>query len=273
MPLKQFFRRTVSFISIVAAFSFAATSHAAAAPAQPAVDQQPSISLAPAVIMVKARPGQTFSQDLTLYNNTTMPLAFDVEARDVAVRDGQRIFLPAGELDGSIARNAVFTFPSVSVLPGNSATTTVMVTLPATPGPRAISVVFVGKTILGTRNGVAMTGSLGALITFTLSDDFRVAHQPIHVDVDPDSSTISFHQAVKNIGDEPVVPTGVIAVTDDKGKLVARVPLPVQRLLPGENGELAADYTSPLKPGNYRVTFLMENESAFSSNAADFTVK
>src|SRR5437867_11822523 len=54
----------------------------------------PSISLSPAVVMVKAKSGQTFSQQLTLWNNTQMELVFQLEARDVVVRDGKRAFVP-----------------------------------------------------------------------------------------------------------------------------------------------------------------------------------
>src|SRR5580698_5671168 len=79
-------------------------------------EHPPAISLSPAVISVKGKPWQTFSQDLTLSNNTIQELAFQMEARDVVVRDGKRVFLPAGEVEGGIARYAVFTDTDVVVL-------------------------------------------------------------------------------------------------------------------------------------------------------------
>jgi hypothetical protein len=222
---------------------------------------------------VKAKPGQTFSQELTLWNNTIQELAFQMEARDVVVRDGKRVFLPAGEIEGSIARYAVFMDKDVIALPGASVTTTVTVTVPNAPAPRAIACIFMGKTVMGTRNSVAMTGSLGALFTFTLADDFHVQSEPLQVLVDADANSITFRQSLTNTGSDPVVPKGVIAVTNESGRLMARLPVSGQRLLPGESQEFTTEHSGLLKTGKYRATVLMENESAFFSNAAEFTIK
>jgi hypothetical protein len=236
-------------------------------------DHPPAISLSPAVVAVKAKPGQTFSQELTLWNNTIQELAFQMEARDVVVRDGKRVFLPAGEIEGSIARYAVFMDKDVIALPGASVTTTVTVTVPNAPAPRAIACIFMGKTVMGTRNSVAMTGSLGALFTFTLADDFHVQSEPLQVLVDADANSITFRQSLTNTGSDPVVPKGVIAVTNESGRLMARLPVSGQRLLPGESQEFTTEHSGLLKTGKYRATVLMENESAFFSNAAEFSIK
>ena len=234
---------------------------------------QPSITPSPAIIMVKAKPGQIFSQELTLYNNTISELGFSLEAVDVVIRDGKRVFIPAGEIAGSIARNTVFTNSTVFVKPGSSGSSTVTVTLPEAPGTRAIACIFMGKNVMGSQGSLNMTGSVGALVTFTLSDDFHVSSEPIRVVVDQDSPSIVFHQMLKNVGSDPVIPTGVIAITDENGSLVVRLPMPPHRLLPGESHEITAEYPSSLKSGKYRVNFLMENQSEFFSNAAEFSVK
>jgi hypothetical protein len=236
-------------------------------------EHPPAISLSPAVISVKGKPGQTFSQELTLSNNTIQELAFQMEARDVVVRDGKRVFLPAGEVEGGIARYAVFTDTDVVVLPGFHVSTRVTVTVPNAPSTRAIACIFRGKTVMGTRNSLAMTGSLGALFTFTLADDFHVQSQALQVSVDADTNSITFRQGLTNIGSDPVVPKGAIAVTDERGHLVARLPVSGQRLLPGESQEFSAEHSGLLKTGKYRATVLMENESAFFSNAAEFSIK
>ena len=69
------------------------------------------------------------------------------------------------------------------------------------------------------------------------------------------------------------LPKGVIAVTNDSGGLVTRLPLSGQRLLPGESMEFTAEHAGLLKSGKYRVMSLMENEAAFFSNSAEFTIK
>jgi hypothetical protein len=44
---------------------------------------------------------------LTLVNGTVLELAFELEAQDVIVRDGRRVFVPAGERDSSPSRRAL----------------------------------------------------------------------------------------------------------------------------------------------------------------------
>jgi len=236
-------------------------------------NNSPALTLNPAVIMVKAKPGQTFSQELTLWNNTIYELRFHMEAQDVVVRDGRRVFVPAGELQGSIARNAVFTEEDLIALPGRSITTRVTVTLPPTPGPRAIACIFMGRSPIATRNALSMTASLGALVTFTVDSDFHLQNDPLQVEVDEDAKTITFREQVRNTGRDPVVPQGVIAVTSEGGALIARVPVEGHRLLPGESSEFTAEHPGLPKAGKYKVTLLMQNESALFSNAAEFSIK
>src|ERR1041385_2268096 len=73
----------------------------------PAADK-PSISLSPAVIMGKGSFGQGLTQTLTLSNNTGADLGFELLAQDMIVKDGKRVYVPAGELPDSIAATAVF---------------------------------------------------------------------------------------------------------------------------------------------------------------------
>jgi hypothetical protein len=236
-------------------------------------DGPPGITLGPAVIMVKAKPGQTISQELTLSNNSGDELHFHMEAQDVVVRDGKRVFLPAGELEHSIARYATFSNNDPRVLPRSTVTTRVTLTLPPSPEPRAIACIFMGRTAMGTSQAVAMTASLGTLVTFTLADDFQVEKQPLEVLVDPEARIITFRERLKNTGSDPIVPQGVIAVTNEMGALVARMPVISQRLLPGESLEFTAEHPGLPKMGNYKALFLVEHQSAFVSNAAEFTVK
>jgi hypothetical protein len=277
MKLRQILNRTAYFlafsVALLTCLERAVAAQDAGKSAGKSMEQPPGISLSPAVVAVEAKPGQTFSQNLTLWNNTMQELSFQMEARDVVVHDGKRVFLPAGEVEGSIARYAVFTDQNLVVLPGSSVTTRVTVTVPNSPGPRAIACIFMGKTVMGIRQSVAMTGSLGALVTFTLANDFQVQSQPPRVAVDMEAQSIAFRHKLKNTGSDPVVPKGVIAVTNESGAFVARLPVWGQRLLPGESLEFTAEHPGLLKPGKYRAMLLLENESAFFSNAAEFTIK
>jgi hypothetical protein len=236
-------------------------------------DEPAALTLTPAVIMIKAKPGQTISQELTLWNNTGNELEFHMEAQDIVVRDGKRVFLPAGESEGSIARYASFSNEDLLALPRSSVSVRVTLTLPASPVPRAIACIFMGRSRMGSRQSVAMTASLGALFTFSLAGDFQIEKQPLQVLVDPGAGIITFRERLKNTGSDPVVPEGVIAVTNEKGTLIARMPVTSQRLLPGETLEFTAEQVGLPKTGNYKALFLVENQSAFVSNSAEFTVK
>jgi hypothetical protein len=251
----------------------AAAAGAPPADTAPGGTRSPSIAISPAVVMVKAKPGQTFSQELTIWNNTPIDLAFVMEARDVIVRDGKRIYLPGGDVSGSIARNAVFSSYNIEARAGSFASTRITVTLPQSPEPRAIACIFLGKTAMQTHNSLSFTGSLGALVTFTLADDFQVKTQPLEVVTDSELKSISFHQALTNTGSDPVVPNGVIAVVNQDGVLVTRLALRSQRMLPGETVEFTAEHAGLFKSGKYRALFLLENEKAFFSNSADFAIK
>ena len=273
MKLKPVLCRPSYFLVLSVAVLSCLVGAAGAQGSGKSIDQPGGISLSPAVIAAKAKPGQSFSQNLTLWNNTLQALSFQMEARDVVVRDGHRVFLPAGEAEGSIARYAVFADQNVVAPPGSFVTTRVTVTVPNSPGPRAIACIFMGKTAMGMGQSVALTGSLGALVTFTLADDFRVQSQPPQVAVDMEAQTIAFRQNLKNSGSDPVVPKGVMAVTNESGYLVARLPVSGQRLLPGESLEFTVEHSGLLKPGKYRAMLMLEDESAFFSNATEFAIK
>ncbi len=141
-----------------------------------------------------------------------MNSAFISRRKIVVVREGKRVFLPAGEEQGGIARSAVFTHEDMIAAPGNSVTTQVTITIPTAPGSRAIACIFMGKSLLSTSTSVTMTASLGALVTFNLGSNYRLESQPMQVQVDSDAKTLTFHEQVTNSGSDPKVPQGVYRV-------------------------------------------------------------
>jgi hypothetical protein len=236
-----------------------------------ALPHAPSISLSPAVIEIQARPGQSTTQALTLSNQTAGELAFDLQALDVVVRDGKRSFVPAGETPGGIAQTAVFSPRTLLLQAGESATVRATVTVPEKPTVRAIVALFEAKSLVAVRGGVGMTGSLGALITFTLSHQFRVESLPVGLlRSSPESLTIS--QRIVNTGTEPVIPKGTLALLDSAGNLVGKVQIAPQRLLPGEQRDFKAEYLRRLKPGRYRALISLKHEAGLLTTSSDFAV-
>lgn len=233
----------------------------------------PAISLSPAVIETRGSAGQSVTQEMTLNNTTGATLNFELKAFDVICRDGKRVFVPAGELPGSIAATAVFAPKTVVALPSINALAKVTVTPPPGTTIRAVVAMFVGTDRLGGPNSVGMTASLGMLITFTLSDQFNLVSEPIHVIPQTDTANLTFSQWMTNSGEEPFAPSGVAAILDAGGKLVGKVQITGQRLLPGERLEFKAEYPTQLDPGHYRVLASYQYEGKTKTDSAEFTVQ
>jgi hypothetical protein len=234
----------------------------------------PSISLSPAVIMARGSYGQGLTQTLTLTNNTGLEFAFELQAEDVVIQDGKRVFVAAGETANSIAASAVFSQRLVVVKPHSSASVDVRVTLPPETKLRAVVAVFHGTNKLPTSNSaVGMTASLGALITFNLTDNIKLQPEALRVTPASQSSNLTISQWVTNVGTEPVLPDGMAVLLNDKGSLVSKIPLSPQRLLPGERLEFSAEYPDQLQPGDYKAMCTLQFEGKTLTSDAPFNIR
>jgi hypothetical protein len=243
-------------------------------PQQPvAPAEKPSISLSPAVVMAKGSFGQGLTQTLTLTNQTARDFAFDMVAEDVAIKDGKRIFVAAGETPNSIAATAVFTQKTVLVKPFSSLSVDVRLTLPAQTNIRAVVAMFRGSDKLPSSTGaVGMTASLGALITFNLTDNVKLQPEAVHVTPASETANMKIAQWISNSGAEPVLPEGAAAVLNAAGALVGKATFDPQRLLPGERLEFSAEYPGDLPPGNYRALCSFQFEGKTMTSEAAFVV-
>jgi hypothetical protein len=249
----------------------ASSQNSPAAPVQPA--EKPSISLTPAVVMAKGSFGQTLSQTLTLTNQTARDFAFEMVAEDVVVKDGKRVFVTAGETPNSIAASAVFTQKTVLVKPFSSASVDVRLTLPAETNIRAVVAMFRGTDKLPTSSGaVGMTASLGALITFNLTDNVKLRPEPVRVIPASETANMKIAQWISNSGTEPVLPEGAAAVLNSSGALVGKAIFDPQRLLPGERLEFSAEYPGELPAGNYRALCSFQFEGKTQTTEAAFEI-
>src|SRR5215831_10007764 len=198
----------------------------------------PSISLSPAVIMAKGNFSQQLTQTLTLSNNTGLDLGFELVAEDVMVKDGKRVFVPAGETPNSIAATAVFTprtaevkgmaAPSITkgtilIKAYSSGSADVRLTIPAETNVRAVALVSRGTDKLPTATtGVGMTASLATLVTFNLSDNVKLAPEAVRVTPASETANMTIAQWIANTGTEPALPEGTAAVLSNSGSLVGK---------------------------------------------------
>jgi hypothetical protein len=247
-----------------------------AAPSPGPDASKPSISLSPAVIMAKGNFGQGLTQTLTLSNQTGRDFAFELVAEDVIIKDGKRVFVPAGETPNSIAATAVFSQKAVLIKPFSSASVDVRLTLPAQTSVRAVVAMFRGTDKLPTSSGaVGMTASLGTLITFNLTDNVKLQPEAVHVNPATETANMTIAQWIANSGTEPALPEGTAAVLNSGGALIGKATFAAQRLLPGERLEFSAEYPGELPPGNYRAlcSFQFEGKTLTSEGAFEVPKK
>ena len=257
----------------------AAGLHAQAAPATPQPTPQAEtprtfgISLSPAVIMAKGGFGQGLTQTLTISNQTLRDLSFDLVAEDVIIKDGKRVFVPAGETPSSIAATAVFSQKTVLVKSFTAASVDVRLTIPAQTNLRAIVAIFRGTDKLQTSSdSVGMTASLGTLITFSLTGNVKLQPETVRVNPASDTANMTIAQWISNTGAEPALPEGTAAVLNAGGALVGKANFAPQRLLPGERLEFSAEYPADLAPGKYRALCSFQFEGQTMTSQAGFDV-
>lgn len=231
----------------------------------------PSLALSPAVVMLRGKPGQSATQTLTISNGLPVEMRFQIEVQDVAVKDGKRVYMPAGQVPSGIAASTVAAPASVVAPPGKGAAVSVTLTVPPETKQRAV-VVYFRAQVNSEKETVGFGASLGALITFNLSDDAKLVAGQLAVTSQTASANATLSTELENTGSEPVVPKGVIAILDERGKRVAKAAFDATRLLPGEKAVFTAASPALLSPGHYRALSSFEYEGKVLTNAGEFTV-
>jgi hypothetical protein len=260
------FRSKLAVISAV--ISYAAVAPAYGQGSAP----QASIALFPAIIMVRCKPGQSTTQTLTIVNHTANDLSFNLATEDVVVRDGKRSFSPAGQIAKGIAVNSVASPASVVVKAGEEASAQVTFTLPPETAQRAVVTFFRGVIAAPGGGAIGMGASLGTLITFNLSSDYKVEPGPVEASLQTPVANVILSEELRNSGTEPVIPKGVVVILNTSGKRVAKAVIGPQRLLPGERLIFAATNPAQLAPGHYRTLSSFEFEGKILTSAGEFTI-
>jgi hypothetical protein len=260
-----------SFLSILVTLAVAGPG--VAQQTAPSPVPRPTLTLSPAVALAKGKPGQGWSQSLQMSNFTSKTFRFDVEVQDVVVKDGKRIYVPAGETEGGIAITAVASPRSVVIPPQQEGQVTVTLTMPMKTAQRAVVIYFRGKMDVPSEDGsVGLGASLGALLTFDLSEEYKVEALGFSTTQQTDAANLTVSHELVNSGREVVVPKGAVAILDESGRLVSKAVFDPKRLLPGERLLFTAPNPSQLKPGHYRAVSSFEYEGKVITATGEFSV-
>jgi hypothetical protein len=231
-----------------------------------------AISLSPAVVMLRGNAGESASQTWIMRNGTSRAMSFDVVAQDVVIDRGTRVMKPAGSIAGSIAATAVFSAKHVTVPAGESTAVTVTVTVPPNASQRAVVTLFRGTdTIM--RDKMPTTASVGALMTFALSNDVAMSATPLVVRPQSATANLAVSHICTNTGREPLVARGMLAIIGADGKLAGKAPLTPRRLLPGERAQLGAEYAGEIARGHYRLLLTYDYEGRTLTQSAEVDVR
>ena len=202
---------------------------------------QPTLTLSPAVVTAKVQPGQGVTQTFRMSNLTPARFRFDIEVQDVVVKDGKRIFAPAGETAGSIAATARRFSAFTDHRAASPEAVTITLTMPRDTAVRGVVVFFRGKVDAAAEDGsVVLGGSLGGLFTFNVSQDFNLEAASFSTVPQTETANLSISHELVNSGREVVVPKGSTAVLDEMGRRVSKATFEPHRLMPGERLEFKA---------------------------------
>jgi hypothetical protein len=238
----------------------------------PADAPRASIALSPAIIEVRCKPGQGTTQTLTISNRTAAEVRFNLETEDVVVSDGKRSFSRAGLIANGIAATSVASPAAVLVRAGEEASVQVTFTLPPETAQRAVVTFFRGVLTAPANGVVGLGASLGTLITFNLSSDYKLESGPVEASLQTPEADAILSEELRNTGSEPIVPKGVIVILNASGKRVSKAVFKTQRLLPGERVIFAATNAAQLAPGRYRTFSSFEFERKVFTSAGEFTI-
>jgi hypothetical protein len=232
---------------IGALFAFAAAAIAA---------ERGTLAITPSTASIQASFGERVKRRIVLSNGTSQSFDADVVAYDVTASDGTPVLSAPGLVPGGLAAAAELSQTHIIIPPGREAAVDIAFTIPWSARSRAVAALFRARVPM--RGGEKLLlPTIGTLITFSFGSDARIDASQLEL-TPPDSATgLAVSQQVSNGGDDPVDVGGVATIRNDRGQLAGKLALDSLRLLPGERGQLRAEYPSDLPPGRYSVEVVL----------------
>lgn len=243
---------------------------------------QSTIGVNPATRLFTTTPGQSITQELSLYNPTpgTKKVRVVAYLTDMNISEvGETTYPAAGTLKESLSPWTTFSPAELEL--GAQETKqiryTIQVPADATPGTHWAMLMFEGQE-LDTTPGKKIAA-------FKL----RVAHS-IFVNVQPtkyageitgifetqpkkDTDLYSLAVQYSNSGNTATGVQGRVEVHDLKGELVATMPIPLTIALPGRTLLLKANWAGPVPQGQYTALVVLQDADRSRNLVSDHLIK
>jgi P pilus assembly chaperone PapD len=228
------------------------------------VSAQVSIEVSPLRVELKAQPGGTTTQAVTIANTGAEAVRVRAELSDWFLsRDGSPQFVDATDKTYSATVWTRLAPPEQTIEPGREAIVRFSVTIPASVPPAGYrtGILFEFGPAAGDtaahRREVQVRSRIATLIYVNVGEppaavelvDLRSRHTP--------NQPTQIIAILKNSGHRTVRTRGTVTLTDANGTVVAKLPVPDVPVLPESEREVAIALNEPDKPavpaGDYHV--------------------
>lgn len=217
-----------------------------------------SISVSPAALSLKGAVGATASQTFEISNQTKSPYNVTIDVSDVFVQQGRRVFVPANRSSVTAAAMVILGEKQLTLAPGEHRKVPVTFVMPAESRSRAVAVFFHAVPLTVAEHQPQVRLNLGAVVDYALSNELQLDVRKLTVEPQTNTTNTAVSEELANIGPEPLIARGVIAIISRNGALVGKASFQPRRYLPGEDNDIRAEFPGALPSGAYRVLSTIE---------------
>lgn len=245
-------RRFLSLLTIAGAVTLTAPALVGAAP---------ELAISPAVLELKAAPGQAIASEVTVTNPGTVGYRVSVYAWDMWHDGRNRRYAPPGTFPQSLAQRLAASPATFPLEPGGKQQVQLTVDVPADAKGGQYAVVFFEMSPDSDPSGssgpvLAIAGRIGASLivdTATTGASLRVGRvEQLAVEAPTRTAPLKISTEIVNQTDTHLRPFATAVILKDRTP-VGRFQLPSVLLLPGQRGVLEGAWTGMLRPGQYTL--------------------
>jgi len=222
----------------------------------------PEMAISPAVLELRAGPGQAITTEITVSNPGTVGYRVSVYAWDMWHDGRSRRYGPPGTFPHSIAQRVAASPTTFALTPGGKQQVQVTLDVPREAQGGQYAVIFFemapGEEGGAGRQGpvLAIAGRIGASVivdTAAAGASLKLGRvEGVSVEAPTRTAPLRVSADLLNPTDSHLRPFAAAIIMKDRTP-VGRFTLPSVLLLPGQRGVLEGSWSGTLRPGNYTL--------------------